>query len=312
MTLSVALSLDKLTPQRLLLASVAAALLTMALKTGAWWLTGSVGLLADAMESLVNLSSAMFGLWMVTLAQKPADQAHPQGHHKAEYFSSGFEGALIVVAAAAIVWAAWPHLWEPQPLQRLDWGLGLSIVSSAINGGLAWVMLRAARHHRSIALEADGRHLITDVWTSVGVVLGIAAVGLTGWLWLDPVVAIAMALNILREGFKLLWRSSQGLMDEAIEPEAMVQVHQTLAKFAQPSVRFDHLSSRRSGQRHFLYLHMHMPPDWSLRRAAALRGEVEQALMAEVPGLRATIEMLPSDVEAHIDDHVDQIEKAKP
>ena len=312
MTLSVALSLDKLTPQRLLLASVAAALLTMALKTGAWWLTGSVGLLADAMESLVNLSSAMFGLWMVTLAQKPADQAHPQGHHKAEYFASGFEGALIVVAAAAIVWAAWPHLWEPQPLQRLDWGLGLSIVSSAINGGLAWVMLRAAQVHRSIALEADGRHLITDVWTSVGVVLGIAAVWLTGWLWLDPVVAIAMALNILREGFKLLWRSSQGLMDEAIEPEAMVQVHQTLAKFAQPLVRFDHLSSRRSGQRNFLYLHMHMPPDWSLRRAAALRGEVEQALMAEVPGLRATIEMLPSDVEAHIDDHVDQIEKAKP
>ena len=312
MTLSVALSLDKLTPQRLLLASVAAALLTMALKTGAWWLTGSVGLLADAMESLVNLSSAMFGLWMVTLAQKPADQAHPQGHHKAEYFSSGFEGALIVVAAAAIVWAAWPHLWEPQPLQRLDWGLGLSIVSSAINGGLAWVMLRAAQVHRSIALEADGRHLITDVWTSVGVVLGIAAVWLTGWLWLDPVVAIAMALNILREGFKLLWRSSQGLMDEAIEPEAMVQVHQTLAKFAQPLVRFDHLSSRRSGQRNFLYLHMHMPPDWSLRRAAALRGEVEQALMAEVPGLRATIELLPSDVEAHIDDHVDQIEKARP
>jgi cation diffusion facilitator family transporter len=185
-------------------------------------------------------------------------------------------------------------------------------VSSAINGGLAWVMLRAARHHRSIALEADGRHLITDVWTSVGVVLGIAAVWLTGWLWLDAVVAIAMALNILREGFKLLWRSSQGLMDEAIEPEAMAQVHQTLAKFAQPTVRFDHLSSRRSGQRNFLYMHMHMPPDWSLRRAAALRGEVEQALMAEVPGLRATIELLPSDVEAHIDDHVDQIEKAKP
>jgi cation diffusion facilitator family transporter len=288
MTLSAALSLDKLTPQRLLLASVAATLLTMAFKTGAWWLTGSVGLLADAMESLVNLSSAMF-----------------------EYFSSGFEGALIVVAAAAIVWAAWPHLWEPQPLQRLDWGLGLSVVSSAINGGLAWVMLRAARHHRSIALEADGRHLITDVWTSVGVVLGIAAVWLTGWLWLDAVVAIAMALNILREGFKLLWRSSQGLMDEAIEPEAMAQVHQTLAKFAQPTVRFDHLSSRRSGQRNFLYMHMHMPPDWSLRRAAALRGEVEQALMAEVPGLRATIELLPSDVEAHIGDHVDQIEKAK-
>lgn len=297
--------LEKLTPRRLLLASVGVALLTIALKTGAWWLTGSVGLLADALESLVNLASALFGLWMVTIAQRPADEDHPHGHHKAEYFASGFEGALIVLAAATIFWAAWPRLWAPQPLASLDWGLGLSLLSSGLNGLLAWVMLRAARVHRSIALEADGRHLITDVWTSAGVVLGLLAVALTGWLWLDALLAMAVALNIVREGLHLLWRSSQGLMDEALEPEVMVQVSQVLAGFEHPTIRFDHISSRQAGQRRFVHLHMHMPRDWSLGRAAALRVSVEQALMSAVPGLRATIELLPSDVEAHFDDPVD-------
>jgi cation diffusion facilitator family transporter len=299
------LALERLTPQRLLAASVGVALLTMALKTGAWWLTGSVGLLADAMESLVNLASALFGLWMVAIAQRPADAAHPHGHHKAEYFASGFEGALIVVAAASIVWTAWPRLLAPQPLARLDWGLGLSVLSSVLNGLLAWVMLRTAKLHRSIALEADGRHLITDVWTSAAVVLGLLLVGLTGWLWLDAMLAMAVGLNIVREGLRLLWRSSQGLMDEALEPEVMAQVRQTLATFEHPTIRFDHVSSRRSGQRRFVHLHMHMPPSWSLGRAAALRTSVEQALMSAVPGLRATIELLPSDVEAHFSDEAD-------
>lgn len=303
--LSSTLDLDRLTPQRLLSVSVVVALLTIALKTGAWWLTGSVGLLADALESLVNLASALFGLWMVAIAQRPADEAHPYGHHKAEYFASGFEGALIVVAAASIVWTAWPRLLAPQPLGRIDWGLGLSVLSSMLNGLLAWVMLRAAKLHRSIALEADGRHLVTDVWTSVAVVLGLLLVGLTGWLWLDAVLAMAVGLNIVREGLRLLWRSSQGLMDEAIEPEVMAQVQEALAVFAHPTIRFDHVSSRRSGQRRFVHLHMHMPPSWSLGRAAALRTSVEQALMSAVPGLRATIELLPSDVEAHFGDEED-------
>ena len=303
--LPASLSLDKLTPQRLLAASVVVALMTIALKTGAWWLTGSVGLLADALESLVNLASALFGLWMVSIAQRPADEDHPYGHHKAEYFASGFEGALIVVAAASIVWTSWPRLWEPEPLTRIDWGLGLSVVSSALNGVLAWVMLRAARVHRSMALEADGRHLITDVWTSAAVVLGLVVVGFTGWLWLDAALAMMVALNIVREGLELLWRSSQGLMDEAVEPEVMAQVRQTLAVFEHPTIRFDHVSSRRSGQRRFVHLHMHMPPAWSLGRAAALRASVEQALMSAVPGLRATIELLPSDVEAHFADEAD-------
>lgn len=299
--------LQSLTPQRLLMASVAVALVTIVLKTGAWYITDSVGLLADAMESFVNLASAVFGLAMVTIAQRPADDDHPYGHHKAEYFSSGFEGLLIVGAALAIIWAAGHRIVDPQPLQQVGWGLGLSIVSSALNGLLAWVMFGAARQHRSIALEADAKHLITDVWTSAGVVVGIGAVALTGWLWLDAWVAIGVALNILREGFRLMWRSSQGLMDEAVEPEVLVEIHKTLEVFKHHTIRFDHLTTRRSGQRRFVDLHMHMPAGWSLGRAAALRASVEQALMSAVPGLRATIQLLPSDVEAHFDDQKDLI-----
>ena len=165
-----------LTPQRLLKASVAVAVVTIVLKTAAWYLTGSVGLLSDAMESFVNLASALFGLAMVTIAQRPADEDHPYGHHKAEYFSSGFEGALIVVAAVAIIWAAAHRIFNPQPLEQLGWGLALSIVSSGLNGLLAWAMFRSAKLHRSIALQADAKHLMTDVWTSAGVVVGIGLV----------------------------------------------------------------------------------------------------------------------------------------
>ncbi len=296
-----------LTPKRLLWASVAVALITIGLKTGAWWLTDSVGLLSDAMESLVNLASAMFGLMMVTIAERPADDDHPYGHHKAEYFSSGFEGILIIVAGLGILWAAGHRVFDPQPIEQVGLGLALSVGSSALNGLLAWVMFRAAREHRSLALEADARHLVTDVWTSVGVVIGIALVSVTGWLWLDAVVAMGVALNILKEGAHLVWRSSQGLMDESVEPEVLAEIQQVLDGFAHQRgetslVRFDHLNTRKAGQRRFVDVHMHMPAGWTLGRAAALRGSVEQALMSAVPGLRATIQLLPSDVEAHFDD----------
>jgi cation diffusion facilitator family transporter len=296
-----------MTPTRMLWASVVVALVTISLKTGAWWLTDSVGLLSDAMESLVNLASAVFGLMMVTIAARPADEDHPYGHHKAEYFSSGFEGILIIVAALGIIWVAVHRLFDPQPIAQVGWGLVLSVGSSALNGLLAWLMFRAARQHRSLALEADARHLVTDVWTSAGVVLGIALVSVSGWLWLDAVVAIGVALNILKEGWHLIWRSSQGLMDEALEPEVLAQVNTVLASFAHQRgeteiIRFDHLNTRKAGQRRFVDVHMHMPSAWTLGRAAALRGSVEQALMSAVPGLRATIQLLPSDVEAHFDD----------
>jgi cation diffusion facilitator family transporter len=301
-----------LTPRRLLMASVVVALMTIALKTGAWLITDSVGLLSDAMESLVNLASAIFGLVMVTIAARPADEDHPYGHHKAEYFSSGFEGILIIAAALGIIWVAGHRFFDPQPIQQVGWGLALSVVSSALNGLLAWVMFRAAKEHRSIALEADAKHLVTDVWTSVGVVVGIALVSFTGWLWLDPLVAMGVAANILKEGFHLMWRSSQGLMDEALEPEVMATIQQTLDGFASAEgeariIRFDHVSTRKAGQRRFVDLHMHMPASWSLGRAAAVRASVEQALMSAVPGLRATIQLLPSDVEAHFDDEKDLI-----
>lgn len=291
-----------LMPQRLLWASIVVALITITLKTLAWYITDSVGLLSDAMESLVNLASAIFALMMVTIAQRPADEEHPYGHHKAEYFSSGFEGVLIIAAAMGIVWAAGHRLLDPQPIQEVGWGLALSVLSSALNGLLAWVMFSAAKTHRSIALDADARHLVTDVWTSAGVVVGIAAVALTGWLWLDPVVAIGVALNILWEGAHLMWRASQGLMDEAVEPDVLRSIQKALDKFDHDTIRFDHVTTRRSGQRRFVDLHMHMPANWSLGRAATVRTSVEQALMNAVPGLRATIQLLPSDVEAHFDD----------
>ncbi len=300
-------ALRQLTPQKLLWVSVVVAVLTITLKTGAWYVTGSVGLLSDALESLVNLGSALFAVVMVTIARRPADDDHPYGHHKAEYFSSGFEGALIIVAAGAIIWTAVPRLIHPQPIEQVGWGLALSVAGSALNGGLAWIMFGAARAHRSIALEADARHLVTDVWTSVGVVVGIGAVALTGWLWLDALIAMAVGANILREGVHLVWRSSQGLMDEAVEPEVQAEINKTLAIFSHHTIRFDHVTTRRAGQRRFVDLHMHMPSSWSLGRAAALRTSVEQALMSAVPGLRATIQLLPSDVEAHFDDEKDLI-----
>ena len=298
-----------LTPANLLRASIAVAVLTIALKTLAWYVTDSVGLLSDAMESFVNLASAVFALAMVTVAQLPADDNHPYGHHKAEYFSSGFEGLLIVGVAGGILWAAAHRLFDPQPLERVGWGLALSVLSSALNGLLAWVMFRSARAHRSIALEADARHLVTDVWTSAGVVAGLVGAALTGWLWLDAAAAILVALNILKEGVELVWRSSQGLMDEAVEPEVQARIDATLQGFVQGqppgALRFDHVTTRRAGQRRFVDMHLHMPADWTLRHAAELRGQVERALMAAVPGLRATIELLPTDVEAHFDDHPD-------
>lgn len=277
--------------------SVAVALATMALKFGAWWLTGSVGLLSDAVESLVNVAGALFAWGMVTIAARPADEDHPFGHHKAEYFASGFEGALIFIAALAIIWAAVQRWLAPQPLEQLGLGLALSVVSTVLNGVLAQAMLKKARESRSVALEGDARHLMTDVWTTVGVVLALLAVMATGWGWLDPLIAIAVALNILREGYALMRQSTAGLMDEALEPPLVAQIEQTLGGFARPTIRFDHLATRRAGARRFVDLHMHVPAGWTLGRAATLRGEVEQALIDAVPGLRATISLLPTDVE---------------
>ena len=292
---------QRLTPRRLLLASVVVALVTIVLKTFAWWLTDSVSLLSDALESLVNLAGATFGLWMVTIAARPADEDHPYGHHKAEYFSSGFEGVLIIAAALAIIWAASSRFVHPVPLEQLNWGMGLTVVSSALNGLLAWFMFRSAKVHRSVALEGDARHLMTDVWTSTGVLVGLALVLLTDWLWVDPLVAILVAMNILREGVRLVWQASQGLMDEAVEPNVLRTIEHTLQDCVahNPEVRFDDLFTRKAGQRCFVDVHMHVPGSWSLTQAATLREQVEKDLMQAVPGLRPTIQLLPDHMEAH-------------
>ena len=282
--------------------SMATAVATIAMKTVAWWITDSVGLLSDAMESIVNLASALFAIAMVAIAARPADADHPFGHTKAEYFSSGFEGLMIAAAAVAIIAAAAHRLFHPQPLEHLGWGLALNLLSTVLNGVVARQLMITSREHRSIALEADARHLYTDVWTSAGVVAGLAVVQFTGWLALDPLIAIAVAANILREGGSLVWRSVEGLMDKAVEPDVRAQIDRTLARFAHRTIRFDHVVTRRAGRRRFVDLHMHMPGAWTLRRAAALRGEVEQALMSDIHGLRASIQLLPSDVEAHFGD----------
>jgi cation diffusion facilitator family transporter len=291
-----------MSPRHYLLLSTAVALATMALKTGAWWVSDAVSLLSDALESLVNLAGALFALLMVTLAARPPDDDHPYGHHKAEYFSGGFEGLLILGAAAGMALAAVQRLAAPQPLEAVGLGLALSVASSLLNGGLGLAMARAGRRQRSVALEAGGRHLLTDVWTSVGVVLGLLAVQATGWLWLDPLMALALAALVGWEGLKLVRAAVDGLMDRALDADDRAAIDAVLAGFAHATIRFDHLHTRRAGSRRYVDLHMHMPAGWSLGRAAALRSSVEQALMAAVPGLRASIQLLPSDVEAHFDD----------
>jgi cation diffusion facilitator family transporter len=287
--------------------SIVVALATIAMKGAAWWLTGSVSLLSDAMESFVNLAGALFALAMVTVAQRPADSGHQYGHHKAEYFSSAFEGGLIFAAALAIIWAAVQRFQALRPLEAIGLGITLAVVSSVLNGALAAAMLRQAKVERSMALEGDARHLFADVWTSAGVIAGLVAVKLTGWLWLDPVVAVCVALNVLREGASLMRRSADGLMDPSLEPEVMREIDKVLEGFRHQAIRFDHVATRRAGRRRFIDLHMHMPAGWTLGRAAALRADVEQALMSAVPGLRASIQLLPSDVEAHFDDVKDPL-----
>ena len=288
---------SRLSVQAFLKLSVLAALVTIALKTAAWWLTGSVGLLSDAMESFVNLAAAVFALAMVTIAQAPADDDHPYGHNKAEYFSSGFEGLLILGAALAIIWAA-VHRWHsPKPLEGLGLGVALSVLSTVINYVLARAMMQAARAHESVALEADSRHLMTDVWTSVGVAGGILLVPLTGWLWLDPLLAILVALNILREAGKLMRGSIDGLMDRALSDDERTRIDAALTRLASGEVHFDHLRTRRAAGAKFCQLHMHVPGNWTLGRAAALRDQAERGLIDAVHNLRVTIELLPTGQE---------------
>jgi len=266
------------------LLSIAAAILTIALKAGAYFLTGSVGLLSDAAESCVNLVAAIVATWAVTFAAKPPDEEHEFGHYKAEYFSSGVEGALILVAAGSIAIAAWNRLLHPQPLEQISIGLGLSLIATAVNGVLAWAMLRASKRLRSITLRADAHHLFTDVWTSVGVVLGLILVPLTGWILLDPIIAFVVAANIIWTGVKLLRETGLGLLDTEMPVSERRIVTDVLANYDAQGIQFHALRTRVAGSRRFVYFHVLVPGSWTVKRGHDLCEEMELMIARSLPG----------------------------
>jgi cation diffusion facilitator family transporter len=261
--------------------SIAAAVCTIALKVAAWRLTGSVGLLSDALESGVNLVAAVMTLAMLAIAARPPDEEHAFGYGKAEYFASGVEGALILLAAVAIGWTAIGRLQAPAPIEEAWLGLAVSTGASLINFGVARVLLRAARRHRSVALEADAHHLMTDVWTSGGVLVGIVAVALTGWERLDPVIALLVAANIVWTGVRILRQSALGLLDQALPREDQDALATALAQFG-PPIQFHALRTRQSGSRRFVSLHVLVPGEWTVNRGHALLEDVERALRGAV------------------------------
>ncbi len=277
-----------MSPRRALLRyawlSIGAALVAIALKGAAWRLTGSVGLLSDALEAFVNLAAALFTLYALALAARPPDEEHAYGYSKAEYFASGFEGTLILVAAALIGLAAIDRLAHPQPLDHVGLGLAVNALAGALNFGVARVLLAAARAHRSIALEADARHLLTDVWTSAGVIAGVAAVAASGWLWLDPALALAVAVHILWSGFRLVRRSAAGLMDRALPEAERRAIDAVLDGYRAQGLDFHALRTRAAAGRSFVSVHVLVPGGWTVQRGHDAVEEIEARIRAAVPG----------------------------
>lgn len=258
--------------------SLAAAIVTFALKLLAWRLTGSVGLLSDALETVVNFGGALMALWMLRIAALPPDAGHAYGHSKAEYFSSGFEGLLIIGAALGIAWTAWPRLLDPQPLQQTGLGLAVSAVASLVNLAVAAVLLKAGRRYHSIALQAGGQHLMTDVWTSVGIIAGVALVALSGWQRLDPLLALAVAVHVLWTGRSLLRESVAGLMDAALPAADQAQLEAVLDEFRSQGVAFHAVRTRRSASRRFASMHVLVPGRWTVHEGHALLERLERRI----------------------------------
>ncbi len=275
--------------------SIAAAALTILLKTGAFFLTDSVGLLSDAMESLVNLAGALMALAMLTIAARPADEEHSYGHTKAEYFSSGVEGTLILVAAVSIVVAAVPRLVTPEPLEKVGLGLIVSVAASVINLSVALILLRAGQQHHSVALQANAHHLLTDVWTSVGVLIGVGLVALTGWLRLDPILALLVAANILWSGVAIVRQSIAGLMDTAWSADELKQLHAVLEPYLQGGVEYHALRTRQSGARRFGSFHLLVPGDWTIQRGHDLAERIELDVQQIIPNATVIIHLEPND-----------------
>ena len=290
--------------------SIAAAVATIALKTVAYLLTGSVGLFSDAVESLVNLVGAVMALSMLIVAARPADEDHSYGHSKAEYFSSGVEGTLILIAALSIAAAAVRRLLVPQPLEQVGVGLVVSAAASAINLAVAMILLRAGKQHHSITLEANAQHLFTDVWTSVGVIAAVAAVAATGWLHLDPIVAMLVAANILWTGTRIVRRSILGLMDTALPPEELVAVKAALDFHLSDGVEYHALRTRQSGARRFVSFHVLVPGEWTVHRGHELLEDVEARIRATVPNVTVFTHLESLDDPSSWDDqHLDRTDR---
>lgn len=275
--------MDRSSLRRYAAISIAAALATIALKGGAYLLTGSVGLLSDALESLVNLAAAIVALIALSAAARPEDEDHRYGHSKAEYFSSGFEGALIMLAAASIIYTSVERLLDPQPIRQVPIGAAISFTASVINLVVARILFRAGRRHQSITLEADAHHLMSDVWTSVGVIIGVSAAAITGWHRLDPIIAIAVALNIVRTGVSILRRSLLGLLDTAIPEDLLLRISDVFKRHAASGVRFHALRTRQAGAWRFIDFHVLVPGDWSVQRGHDLLEQIEEEVRAAVP-----------------------------
>ena len=299
--------------QRLMWISIAAAVATISLKTLAWALTGSVGLLSDAAESVVNLVAAVFGLAVLHWSQRPADEEHAYGHEKADYLAAGVEGSLILVAAVAIGYAAVGRLINPQPLTDVGAGLVVSTVASAINLGVARMLLRVGREHRSLVLEADGQHLMTDVWTSVGVVIGVAGVALTGWERLDPIIALFVAANIIATAVSLVRRFVGGLMDRALPEADRAKIAGVLSAFTDEDVQFHALRTRAAGRRAFVSVHVLVPGGWSVRQGHDLAERIETAVRAEIEHATVFTHLEPREDPRSFDDtELDRREATSP
>lgn len=288
--------------------SIAAAIATILLKGAAWWMTGSVGLLSDAIESFVNLAAAMMALWILTVAATPADDRHAHGHGKAEYFSSAFEGMLIVFAALSIIWAAVDRLWNPQPLESVGVGLGVSVVASIVNLVVARTLLKVGREHHSITLEADAHHLMTDVWTSAGVLVGVSLVWLSGWLWLDPLIAIGVALNIVWTGWRLMHRSAEGLMDVSLPAEKVAEIEAVLNRYREQGLDFHALRTRQAGNRAFVSLHVLVPGEWTVQQGHDWAEHIERDIRRTVPRANVMTHLEPlEDPVSLLDQDLDRL-----
>jgi len=263
--------------------SLAAALTTITLKLGAYWMTGSVGLLSDAIESFINLVAAVVAIWALTVAVRPPDAEHAFGHTKAEYFASGAEGLLILLAAVAIGVTAWNRLLHPRALEQVWAGLAISVLASGINGATAMILLRAGRRLRSITLNADAHHLLTDVWTTAGVLVGVSLVKLTGWLILDPLVALIVAANIVWTGVRLLMQTGHGVMDSVIPQSDQDVIERILSVYKGQGVEFHELRTRLAGRHRFVSVHVLVPGDWSVQRGHELCEEIELKIISALP-----------------------------